>query len=300
MITNILLSSLNVASGNIVPLGVAAGLQLNDGGTSGAFQIQPVSLLGALQGLNGSTGFVAATASGTAAVRTLTSASTIGFTNPAGIAGNPIIDVINNTNTQKVIVSNSGTTVGTRHQVNLIQGSGVTLTVADNSVSDRVDVTIASSSSGSAIQAYDQSVNTSVTYATSIAASGKGSFTFGAPSTNLLALLNSGGAGTLVVKFDVDLALLYTGSLPANIIFDLYTDANPPSGALTAYGTVVSTTSTIAGTTSVTIAKPLSGIFNAGATVLVLWVSNPDALNAMGVQNFGLRAEVSYLPNGYN
>lgn len=40
-------------------------------------------------------------------------------------------------------VSKGGVAVGTRTTLNLIEGSNVTLTVADNSGSDRVDVTVA-------------------------------------------------------------------------------------------------------------------------------------------------------------
>lgn len=48
-----------------------------------------------------------------------------------------------NVSTQKVKVDKGGTLVGTRQEINLIEGSNVTLTVADNSGSDRVDVTVA-------------------------------------------------------------------------------------------------------------------------------------------------------------
>jgi hypothetical protein len=47
-----------------------------------------------------------------------------------------------------ITVKNTGTTVGTRGALNLIAGSNVTLTTTDNSGSDRVDVTIASTGGG--------------------------------------------------------------------------------------------------------------------------------------------------------
>lgn len=56
--------------------------------------------------------------------------------------------VEDNVSTQKVVVSKAGSTVGTRQQINLIEGSNVTLTVSDNAGSDRVDVTIASTAGG--------------------------------------------------------------------------------------------------------------------------------------------------------
>lgn len=52
------------------------------------------------------------------------------------------VDVINNTSTQKHIVAKAGTDVGTRQKINFIEGTNVTMTVADNAGSDRVDVTI--------------------------------------------------------------------------------------------------------------------------------------------------------------
>lgn len=79
----------------------------------------------------------------TSALDTLASLSydsTLGIT--AGTIG-----VQNNTSTQRVVVSKAGTTTGTRRQINLIEGSGISITAADNSGSDRVDVTIATSSS---------------------------------------------------------------------------------------------------------------------------------------------------------
>ncbi|MCX7862111.1 MAG: hypothetical protein N2449_03890, partial [Bacteroidales bacterium] len=45
-------------------------------------------------------------------------------------------------------VANSGTDVGTRNRLNLIQGANVTLTVADDAANDEIDVTIAATSSG--------------------------------------------------------------------------------------------------------------------------------------------------------
>lgn len=297
MITNIKLSSINVASGNMVPLGVAAGLELNDGGTAGAYQIQPVSLLGALQGLNGSTGLIAVTGSGAASVRTITSATTIDVTNGDGVAGNPTLEVIDNTSTQKIQIADNGTVIGTRQELNLIEGANITLNFSDNSGADRVDVTIAANISGSVPQFFNQSIDTNVAYDTSIAAGDKGSFTLTTPSASLLSLLRTGGAGILTVTFQVEMNLLYTGTLPAQIVFDLYTDANPPSGALTASGTVISDISNIAGTTSVTISKPITDFYDATATKLVIWVENPDATNAMAVQNFSLKTPVMYLPS---
>lgn len=59
------------------------------------------------------------------------------------------VDVNNNTSTQKVeVVKNSGAVVGTRKQLNFIEGTNVTLTITDDGANDQVDITIASSGGG--------------------------------------------------------------------------------------------------------------------------------------------------------
>lgn len=56
--------------------------------------------------------------------------------------------VVDNTSIQKVTILNNGTLVGSRKQINLIPSSNITYTIADNAVSDRVDVTINGSAAG--------------------------------------------------------------------------------------------------------------------------------------------------------
>ncbi len=57
--------------------------------------------------------------------------------------GNKItISVVNDTTTQKSIYSNSGTTVGTRQQLNVVPGAGVTISGVDNNAANRVDLTV--------------------------------------------------------------------------------------------------------------------------------------------------------------
>jgi len=58
-------------------------------------------------------------------------------------AGNTItLSVSGDTTIQKSIYSNTGTAIGTRQQLNFIPGAGVTLTGADNPGSNRVDLTV--------------------------------------------------------------------------------------------------------------------------------------------------------------
>lgn len=65
-----------------------------------------------------------------------------------------------------VNVGHNGAEVASRGMVNLIDGTNVTLTVADNAGADRVDVTVASTASGSGFIAYDQ-ITASVTVTSS-------------------------------------------------------------------------------------------------------------------------------------
>lgn len=53
------------------------------------------------------------------------------------------LSVNNNTTTQKSIISNSGTTVGTRQELNVVPGAGMTINGVDDSLSDRVSLTLA-------------------------------------------------------------------------------------------------------------------------------------------------------------
>jgi len=58
-------------------------------------------------------------------------------------AGNTLtISVVADSTTQKSIISNSGTTVGTRQELNLIPGASIALTGVDNPSDNRVDLTV--------------------------------------------------------------------------------------------------------------------------------------------------------------
>lgn len=52
------------------------------------------------------------------------------------------LSVVNDTTTQRTIFSNSGSTVGTRQQLNLIPGAGIEFAASDNAGSNRVDWTV--------------------------------------------------------------------------------------------------------------------------------------------------------------
>lgn len=90
---------------------------------------------------------VAATDVGLTAERVTTDTTTITWDHAT--AGQAKANVVANSSTQKVeVVKNSGAVVGTRKQLNFIEGSNVTLTIADDAGNDQVDITIASSGGG--------------------------------------------------------------------------------------------------------------------------------------------------------
>ena len=97
----------------------------------------------------------------------LTDSATIDFTYNDG-APSITAAVVNNTTTQKVeVVKNSGAVVGTRKQLNFIEGTNVTLTIADDAGNDQVDITIASTgASGTANDAVQARRTTTFTLST--------------------------------------------------------------------------------------------------------------------------------------
>ena len=105
-------------------------------------------------------------------------------------------NVINNTNTQKVRVSKAGTLTGTRQEINFIEGSGITITTSDNGGSDRVDVTIASSSSGTVTRAFltgSTSATVSLNSGTAVTDKDGTNIAFTTPTdTNKLAIYRNG------------------------------------------------------------------------------------------------------------
>jgi hypothetical protein len=81
--------------------------------------------------------------SGDVLVRNTTTANTT--ITVAGVG----VDVNDNTSTQKIdVAKNSGATVGTRKQLNFVEGANITLTIADDAINDQVDITIEASGGG--------------------------------------------------------------------------------------------------------------------------------------------------------
>ena len=112
-------------------------------------------------------------------------------------AGNTLtVSVVADSTTQKGIVSNSGTTVGTRQELNLIPGASIALSGVDNPTDNRVDLTIK---------------NTGVSTATSLSASGS--------TYDVLSAVDTLGDGTQAVR----MRTLKAGSSKVDIAFS---DAN--------------------------------------------------------------------------
>jgi len=119
-------------------------LQVVDGGPAGTIDIQPTLTLKSVTELN-SAGLVAYDGTFTVTPRTLTSINTLDITHGDGLTANPILDVIDDTSIQKVSIKlNNGAVVGSRSQLNLINGVGTSITAVDNAGNNAIDITISS------------------------------------------------------------------------------------------------------------------------------------------------------------
>lgn len=66
-----------------------------------------------------------------------------GLTGGGDLTANRTLSVADDSTVQKLEVANNGTTVGSRRQINLIQGSNISIDAVDNPGDNRTDVTIA-------------------------------------------------------------------------------------------------------------------------------------------------------------
>lgn len=105
----------------------------------------------------------AATAARVVATRQISTGT--GLTGGGDLTADRTLSITPNTVTQKIEVRKAGTLVGTRKSVNLIEGTNVTLTVADDSTNDRVNVTVnaASATVNELVVASDQTLAASST-----------------------------------------------------------------------------------------------------------------------------------------
>jgi len=89
-----------------------------------------------------------ATALSTKADKTVTISAGTGLTGGGDLSTNRTLSVSNDTTTQRVRISKGGSLVGTRQELNLVQGSNITLTTADDAGNNRVNVTIDGAAGG--------------------------------------------------------------------------------------------------------------------------------------------------------
>lgn len=87
-------------------------------------------------------------------------ASGSGLTGGGDLSTSRTLSVVDDTTIQKIEVADGGSLVGTRRQINFIEGTNASITVADNAGSNRVDVTIAGSGGVLAEKLSDQASTT--------------------------------------------------------------------------------------------------------------------------------------------
>lgn len=103
------------------------------------------ALLTALVALGSSAGVLAKTGTSTVAVRTIQAGTGISLSNADGTTGDPTISQSADTVVQRARYSKAGTLVGTRRELNFIDGSGISIALVDDTPTNRTNVTISAS-----------------------------------------------------------------------------------------------------------------------------------------------------------
>ena len=70
-----------------------------------------------------------------------------GLTGGGDLSSDRTLSVVDDTTNQRIRVSNSGTLVGTRREINFIPGAGISYTIGDDATNNRVNITIQSTAS---------------------------------------------------------------------------------------------------------------------------------------------------------
>ena len=179
-------------------------------------------------------------------------------------SGQLTLDVKPNTTQQKIAVrkGNSGSAIGTRQRLNFNEGSNVTLTIADDSANDEVDITIAASG-GSTIAVKEANSNV-------VAAASSIDFT-GADFN-----VTDGGSGRAVIAL--------AGTLGGSI--ELKEDNAQVIAAMTALdfdGTHFNVANSGSGRGTITLANPGGSGAGSGVTTLTHVIGLGDGVASSGV-----------------
>ncbi len=258
-----------LASGNALPIAqggtgatsasaARAGLGVAIGSDVQAYDAD----LSAIAGI-ATNGVVALTGAGTAAARTITgSAGRVSVTNGDGVSGNPTVDW----DGVQVRKNSAGSTF-TRRRINLIEGSNVTLTVADDAGGDEVDVTVtANTGAGKVLQCleYVDTTNRSTTSTSNTNTTILLAITPSSTSNKvrITAGVNAGASGSLIGRFTI-----YRGS----------TDLTPAGvDSLAAYRPT--TGDETSGTQNITFAITDSPATTSSTTYEIVWRTTAGTL----------------------
>ena len=93
-------------------------------------------------------GFASRNGSGSYASRVFNPGTGISITNGDGVAGNVVIAVTPDSTYEQVNILSNGTAISTRSYLNLISGTGMTISPVDNSGSNRCDITFTATGGG--------------------------------------------------------------------------------------------------------------------------------------------------------
>jgi len=129
---------------NASVLGAANGLTLISGANSVTVQPTAGSELAGIQSLN-SLGIMVRGGVGNYSTVTLNTDATILLTNGSGVAGNPTLSVISDTNVQRVNSQSNGVFQSSKSQLNFIPGANTGISIIDNAGQNRTDITITAS-----------------------------------------------------------------------------------------------------------------------------------------------------------